>query len=175
MVNEFWIPPTRERADLAVIGDELVGYEIKSPRDSLKRLPRQVEAFSRVFDRCTAVLASRHLDGASMILPAWWGIMEVPEDGPDELIEIRPASLNANVDSNVLVRLLWRDEVFGVLSALGLAGHEHLGRHALWHLLVRAIDAEELRVRVRDALLARDPSSARIPTRRFRNVLATAA
>src|SRR5262249_24594293 len=46
---EFWVPRTNERADVAALGSSLWGFEIKTDRDTLSRLPRQVEAYSRLF------------------------------------------------------------------------------------------------------------------------------
>jgi hypothetical protein len=51
-IDEFWVPRTNERADLAAIGSRLWGFEIKTDRDTLRRLPRQVEAYNRLFDMC---------------------------------------------------------------------------------------------------------------------------
>jgi hypothetical protein len=50
-VEEFWVPRSHERADVVVVGGSLDGYEIKSARDGLKRLPRQAVAYGRLFDR----------------------------------------------------------------------------------------------------------------------------
>src|SRR5665213_2602297 len=61
-IYEFWVPRSHERADVVVIGATIEGFEIKTERDSLKRLPRQAEAYTRIFDRCHAVLAHRHVD-----------------------------------------------------------------------------------------------------------------
>jgi hypothetical protein len=62
------------RVDLAVIGDELSGYEIKSDQDSLVRLPGQVAAYSRVLDRATLVVTEKHLAKATALIPTWWGL-----------------------------------------------------------------------------------------------------
>jgi hypothetical protein len=55
------------RVDIALIGDHLHRFEIKSERDSLRRLPAQVEVYSRVFDYVTLVVDTRHLDGAGTL------------------------------------------------------------------------------------------------------------
>src|SRR5436305_708698 len=53
------------------------GYEIKSDKDTLIRLPRQVDAYNAVFERATLVSTRRHLSSAREIIPNWWGIVEV--------------------------------------------------------------------------------------------------
>src|SRR5450755_4976732 len=50
-IYEFWVPLTNERADVVAIGTSLWAFEIKTHRDNLARLPRQVAAYSRLFDR----------------------------------------------------------------------------------------------------------------------------
>src|SRR3954451_13577948 len=76
-VDEFWVPRSNERADIAVIGTHIDGFEIKTERDTLRRLPRQAGAYARLFDRCTAVVADRHRDAAEQLLPKWWGLTAV--------------------------------------------------------------------------------------------------
>jgi hypothetical protein len=48
MLDEFGLEHGEVRVDVAVINGELHGYEIKSERDTLERLPRQVKAYSAV-------------------------------------------------------------------------------------------------------------------------------
>src|SRR4051812_15627734 len=48
------------RIDVAVINGELNGYELKSDRDTLERLPLQADIYSRVFDRLELVVGQRH-------------------------------------------------------------------------------------------------------------------
>lgn len=59
VTRELVVPITSERADVAAIGDATWLFEIKSGRDSLRRLRRQADAFARVADRCVLVAASR--------------------------------------------------------------------------------------------------------------------
>jgi hypothetical protein len=161
-IDEFWVPRTNERADLAAIGSRLWGFEIKTSRDTLRRLPRQVEAYNRLFDRCAIVVAERHLDTALALVPRWWGAAVVLEDQlPLALRVVRWPRPNVGVDPETLVRLLWRDEVRSVLSALGAAPDPQASRVAMWRDLLRVCDLDALKSAVRDALLARDPSSRR--------------
>lgn len=164
-VYEFWIPQSNERADVAVIGAMLDGFEIKTDRDSLKRLPRQVDAYSRVFDRCHAVLAPRHVDRATEILPPWWGVLVI--DDSMRFRVLRDAEANAGVDADTLVRLLWRDEAYAALCDLGLRPDPGAGRFRMWELLVTLLDLDGVRRVVRELLLSRDSTQARMPSRRY--------
>ena len=55
------------RVDVCVINGTLSGYEIKSPRDNLDRLPSQVEHYGRVLDRATIAPLLSALRGASRV------------------------------------------------------------------------------------------------------------
>jgi len=50
-IEEFGICRGQGRIDLAVVNSLFHGYEIKSDRDSLRRLDSQVELYSKVLDR----------------------------------------------------------------------------------------------------------------------------
>jgi len=57
------------RCDVVALGEEMVGYEIKSDADTLRRLPRRVEWYSRVLDRAHVVTTERHLEGVQSVVP----------------------------------------------------------------------------------------------------------
>lgn len=61
VTTEFPIMGGNTRADLAILGDEFVGVEIKSRKDSLSRLSKQVADYRAVFDRVVLVLDGKHL------------------------------------------------------------------------------------------------------------------
>jgi predicted nucleic acid-binding protein len=46
---------------------ELIGFEIKTARDTLRRLPTQIEAYSRYFDHAVLVVAEKHLSALEHI------------------------------------------------------------------------------------------------------------
>jgi hypothetical protein len=166
-VHELWVPRSNERADLVVIGSSMLGFEIKTDRDTLKRLPRQVEAYNRLFDRCTVVLAECHLDAALAIVPDWWGVAVILTDQVLPRFDlVREAGPNGAVDAESLVRLLWREEVRSILAALGRAPDPRASRMSMWQQLLDLVELDVLKEAVRSALLHRDPRLARFPTRR---------
>lgn len=166
-VYEFWVPRTHERADVAVIGDMIQGFEIKTERDTLKRLPRQSEAYTRLFDRCHVVLALRHVDDAVAMLPPWWGVLVIEPGCESSFRVLREGAVNDDVDPETLVRLLWREEAHAALCALGAPPDPRVGRSRMWDLLLTVLDLDGLKRVVREALLRRDPTRARIPSQRF--------
>ena len=156
LVEEFTLPPGGVRADVAVVGPELIGYEIKSAADSLRRLPGQAAAFGRVFDTCWLVAATRHVHEALDCLPSWWGIIEV-EDDPQltRLVARREAARSPAVEVDVLVRLLWREEVAAAICAHGHEPALRRGRSGLWAQLLDCGTEASIRAAVRDALRSR--------------------
>lgn len=166
-VDELWVPRSNERADLALIGRTMDGFEIKSEQDSLRRLPRQIGAYGRLFDHCTAVVAEKHAAAALGHLPEWWGLVTVRVNGAVCFTQNRPSRPNPRVDTEALVRLLWREEAMGAVLRLGGEPEPTAPRSSLWDSLLRIASDAQLKGIVRDALVRRDPAKARIATRRF--------
>src|SRR5437899_2698377 len=73
VLNELGLRHGKCRADIAVVNGRLIGYEIKSDEDSLKRLEEQVQIYSAVFDRASVITGTKHLDAVLSQLPKWWG------------------------------------------------------------------------------------------------------
>ncbi|MGD0880095.1 MAG: sce7726 family protein [Acidimicrobiales bacterium] len=146
------------RVDVAVINGQLSGYELKSERDTLRRLPAQVEMYSRVLDRATLVVAERHLDHARPLLPTWWGLMVA--SSTDEGVALRHEALpleNPNVSPRDLVQLLWRDEVLAELVERDLdRGVRSKSRQIMWTRLAENVPLAELRMIVRERLKHRE-------------------
>lgn len=158
IVEEMVVDRYAARIDVAVVNGALHGFEIKSARDTLARLPRQVESYARVFDTVTLVVAERHLARATEVAPVWWGIeVAVPsERGDGTLRRHRRATQNPAVDPLALAALLWRAEAIALLDERGLAvGLRGRPRRELWTALAELVPVEELGQYVRGCLRAR--------------------
>lgn len=144
------------RVDVAVVNGSLSGFELKSARDTLRRLPKQIELYSSMLDYSTLVVAENHLQSAVSMIPDWWGVV-VAHDGPlVSLTEARGAEFNPTIDPALLVRLLWRDELLTELAQLGLdKGVKSKPRRALWERLSSEVPLETIREIVRRCLKAR--------------------
>jgi hypothetical protein len=146
------------RVDFAVINGSLTGFELKSERDTLARLPRQAATYSRVFDYVHLVSAENHVDRARNIIPPWWGIViAVPDNHSGLTLRFdRAAEENPAVDASSIVQLLWRDEALAILARVGAdRGVRSRPRELVWDRLVETISLSALRSEVRDALKAR--------------------
>lgn len=158
IVEELGICRGTVRADMAVVNGALKGFEIKSERDNLSRLPGQASAYNKVFDTVTIVVAARHLRNVEAMVPAWWSIFRADDNGracPD-LVRIRGEGLNLDVDPFALVQLLWRDEALQAVEANGLAaGLRSKPRRYLWSALAENVKLADLRELVRMQLKSR--------------------
>lgn len=123
LIIEEWSVCDREaRADVAVVNGALHAYEIKSEKDSLARLRRQVDAYGRAFERATLVTCRRHLRKAKAIVPKWWGIVLAAETADGiRLDPNRPEKPNPRIDPYGVAMFLWRHEALRLLESLGLA------------------------------------------------------
>lgn len=145
------------RVDTAVLNGTFSGYEIKSERDRLTRLPSQIAAYSSVLDYCYLVTTDRHLTHAEPLLPSWWGVLTARR-GDDAVVlrKARAAKINPEIDSWQLVRLLWREEAMEALERRGLArGIKSRPNAILWDRLASSTSTLALRRIVRETLKAR--------------------
>ena len=143
--HEMGICAGRRRIDVAVIGREISGYEIKSDADSLTRLAGQARDYGLVLDRATLVTAPRHLEGAERTLPSWWGITLAHR--PEAALEtLRKPGANPGADPFALAQLLWRAEAMEELKSRGLArGLSKKARHHVWKTLAESLPRGEIR------------------------------
>jgi hypothetical protein len=144
VLDEVGLFRKQSRVDLVVVGDHLEAYEIKSDADSLARLPVQVQAYSRVFERVTLVCASRHVTRALTIVPQWWAILEVtPADPP--FVCRRAGADNPEVDPFAVAQLLWRDDALDALARRDrAAGLWTSTRADIWRALSETVPPTEL-------------------------------
>lgn len=110
------------RADLALLDEELLLVELKSEADTLRRLPEQVKIYSEVADRCLLVVAENHHAKAVKLIPEWWGVWVASpaESGFIGMHFTRLGEKNPNPSSESIARMLWDNELRGVMRAHGL-------------------------------------------------------
>lgn len=167
IIDELSLRQGDARVDLAVVNGSLSGYEIKSDRDTLTRLPRQLAVYDACFNTMTVVVASRHVDGCFKAVSETWGIWEaIPNAGGVKFEVRRHARINPQIEAKSVVQLLWKEEALNSLAELGIRPDADLKRRDLWKHLVASVSAHELFQIVRDRLRARgDWRSAPTPFR----------
>ena len=159
LIDELGVLEGSFRVDVAVLGREFHGFEIKSPKDNLNRLSNQQESYNLVFDRMTLVCADKYVPDAVKLVPSWWGLMSISRessDGAPVLNEIWPARSNPDVDSFAMCQLLWREEALAVLKEHGLDyGFSKKSRKAMWKVLAKELEKNEIKDAIRDKLANR--------------------
>jgi hypothetical protein len=75
MLNEFRVGGCK--ADLAILNGTATVYEVKSERDSLARLQRQIAAYTTVFSRVYVITAETHVDAVMTSLPEEIGVLQL--------------------------------------------------------------------------------------------------
>lgn len=157
IVEEMGIWHGSVRVDVAVINGELAGYELKSARDTLQRLPAQARLYSEVFDRVHLVSAEKHLKHATAELPEWWGLIVAHQREQGlELELLRPGRRNPTVEPIQVARLLWRDEALAILLRCdAIKGVRSATRDRVAERLASTLSLDALRDEVRAILKAR--------------------
>lgn len=155
--HEVGLCAGKRRVDIVIINNEIIGYEIKSDEDTLKRLEGQAAAYGNVLDKAILVTTKRHLEKALNKLPEWWGIMVAREENRNIYLEtIREPIKNLEHDAFSLAQLLWREEA---LEELHLRhkdqGLSKKARYYVWDTLAQAVTLNDLRSIVRSRLKER--------------------
>lgn len=163
LVEEMGVWSGSVRIDIAIINGSLNGYELKSDRDTLGRLPRQAKLYGHVFDYLSLVVGIRHAEDAKRILPGWWGIMlAICREEGIELISHRHAEPNPAPNAYLIAELLSKEEAIGILQNFGLDKGWRSKRIQLIHeRLSKELALCDLRDQVRKALKQR-PRSVKV-------------
>jgi hypothetical protein len=169
LFEEFALYGGANRADVAALNGISHGYEIKSARDTLVRLPRQVDAYNAVFERATLVSSPKHLEAALKLIPVWWGIVEVREDNSLLCLQrVRDSEPNPSPDGIAIASLLWRPEALNLLASLGLdKGIRSKNMEHIIERLAVELPPERLARYVREALRARGDWKAAARLKRY--------
>ena len=162
-IEELGLCRGQVRVDLSVVNGLLHGYEIKSDRDSLRRLNNQVELYGKVFDRATLVVGERHLAEALDNVPVWWGILLAHRMAQKLQIKtVRSPRSNPKKDPRALVELLWFDDALALLEERDAArGYRGKARWIVWDRVCELCSLNEIAEAVRTQLKAR--AKKRVP------------
>lgn len=117
MLTEFRV---REcKADVAILNGTSTVYEIKSERDSLSRLERQIAAYGKVFANVYVIAAEDHVSSVLSSVPSYVGVMRLSKryqisrlrEALDEPDRTRP---------DVIFESIRTQEARSILLALGV-------------------------------------------------------
>jgi hypothetical protein len=107
--------------DIAVINGCMMGYEIKSDHDTLRRLEKQILEYNKVFDFLNIVTSKKFAPVIKDYVPKWWGIIEVEEKSDEiKVHQRRKAKPNKHISGYSLLQLLWKEELSELIDTYGL-------------------------------------------------------
>ncbi|MES2486016.1 MAG: sce7726 family protein [Bacteroidota bacterium] len=157
VVEELNLPVAKARIDMAVINGSLHGFEIKSASDTLKRLPSQIEAYSKVFDYLSIVTEGKYYDKILLTIPEWVGVIVCSDDkGILAVNKIRQPKFNIYKECFYVAKLLWRDELIQILTERNIKFRKKDRNWILCEILASELDIETLSKIVRSKLKERD-------------------
>ncbi len=152
VIDELGLNHGKCRADIAVINGYLAGYEIKSNKDSLRRLEEQVKSYNAVFDKISIIVGDRYIDSIHNYIPKCWGIIISirGQRGTINFVTNRKAQTNKNINPLAMARLLWRNEAAEILMQKQMPPKIlRQPRALLYECLVDILNTSELRKNVR--------------------------
>ena len=157
VIEELGLCRGQVRVDLVVVDDFLHGFEIKSDKDSLRRLAGQVDLYSKVLDRATIVVGSRHFARVLDIVPTWWCVLRYESSSEGiQFKTVRRGKKNPKKDPRSIVELLWLDDAIALLeernAARGIRGKP---RRIVWDRVCVHFEVKEIADAVRSILKER--------------------
>jgi hypothetical protein len=163
ILDELGICRGQVRVDMALVNGHIHGYEIKSDRDSLRRLSGQIALYSKVLDRATLVIGARHMAEALSMLPPWWGVIRVDAIKHGlRFRTVRRGKKNPARDPRALVELLWRDDAIAMLQERKLdKGIRGKPRRLVWDRVCEHFHVNDISAAVRENLKARSATPIR--------------
>lgn len=116
MLTEFRVGSCK--ADIVILNGTSSVYEIKSERDNLDRLPKQVDSYRKVFARVNVITSEGHLHSVLSKVPAEVGVLILSDRF--QISTVREAAVALTSINPVSVyECLQRHEVIKVLERFG--------------------------------------------------------
>ena len=149
------------RADAVMFAPErgIIGFEIKSDRDSLERLEHQVRDYSRFCDYNYLVTGAKYISKAAEVLPEFWGIYCISEqNGILKLTIEREAAVSPKVRLQNQLKFLWRNELIDIMKRHKIRGYSSRNKSKIRRLLLDNLDKQELKSELFERIMERDYS-----------------
>lgn len=157
LIEEMPVKNGHSRIDLVAIGESLHGFEIKSDRDSVRRLVHQVDQYGSILDFAELVVGEKLIQKATEFIPDWWGLrLAMPNNGCIKIQVIRKPQKNPGPDPYSISQLLWRCESLSLLSEyIPTSDYSKLRKRIIHEALAKVVPFPLLRMRVIDSLKRR--------------------
>ena len=123
--------------DVLAVSDELVGYEIKSDRDSYRRLEQQVRFYDLYFDRNYIVVGASHAASVYKKVPEHWGIICITHDKTEVVRSAEPSPVCSRSRQ---LSILWRNEFKNILVKNKLPLYNRKSKEFIAKKLEKTVD-----------------------------------
>lgn len=147
------------RADVVgVIDGALLGFEIKSDRDSYTRLKTQTLDYDRFCDMNFLVVGKSHQKHAHEHIPGHWGMIVVWEDelGRVQVEMDQIPAVNPKVRLENQLSFLWRPELAILLQVNELPAYRQKSKQFVQEKILEKVPEEALKRQITDLLFERD-------------------
>lgn len=155
----------KSRADAILVREDcLIGFEIKSDRDSLERLEGQVKNYSKFCNLCYIVTGNKHIDKIHEHVPEAYGIIKIfyDEDKKLSLEIVREATRKPKEALKRKLKhqlsLLWRPEIVSIAKAHKVKPISGKSKPKIATMLVEQVPFDILQRDICEALMERDYS-----------------
>lgn len=116
-ITIFEFPINSSRLDVGRINGQSYVYEIKTEYDSLNKLSKQIEDYSKAFEYVYTIVHPKHIDKTLETVPQYCGIQTYTiEDGEFEFKKIRQATYSPCLDSYEQLKTLSSKDLETILK-----------------------------------------------------------
>ncbi len=147
------------RADvIGIVDGQILGFEIKSDRDSYTRLKTQTADYDRFCDYNYLVIGKSHLLHAHEHIPPHWGILvaERQEDGDIRVTMDTLPALNEGAEIKNQLGFLWRPELQALLAENELPVYKAKSKDFVRDKLLEKVPEDKLKAQITACLFERD-------------------
>lgn len=154
IINELGICDGEARVDIALVNGRLCGYEIKSDMDTLDRLPSQVRAYNKTFDKITIIVGEKFKNRIQKYIPEFWGIeiAYINKFGNISIKRVRAAKVNKNIEAKSVLQLLWKNELKELLLIYGNKGLYNKNKKKLRDMAINTIPLKDIKNFTRETI-----------------------
>ncbi|WP_197412123.1 sce7726 family protein [Rheinheimera sp. EpRS3] len=118
VVDELSVHNGNAIADIVALDKYAHCFEIKSDKDTLSRLSRQISFYDFTFKKNTLVTTEKYLLKAESLIPDYWGILLAKRTNSVKIVNYRNAKINRNWNAEKALLTLWKSELLEVDSRL---------------------------------------------------------
>lgn len=156
-VEELEVSRGAARIDLALLGQAVIGVEIKSPLDDLSRLNSQANHYNSYFEYLVLAVAADQLHAATAAIPEFWGLVSIRVNGGRAIYEqVRSPSRNHCFQIAALTELLWRGELEQLFIDFSIPKlSAKAPKHVLREKLIEWVEKSRLKTATIDLLARR--------------------